>query len=53
MLLVVGVSALLPYLSHYVWPALAIAGGAWLLLGPPYWYWEQPSSPYQEPAERL
>lgn len=53
-LLVVGVAALLPYhISHYVWPAVAIAGGAWLLFGPAYWYWEQPTSPYQEPADRF
>ena len=53
-LLVVGVSALLPYhVSHYVWPALAIAGGAWLLSGPFFWNWDRPSSRYQEPADRI
>ena len=53
-LLVVGVSALLPYhISHYVWPAVAIAAGAWLLSGPFFWYWEQPSSPYQQPTDRI
>ena len=53
-LLAVGVSALLPYhLSQYVWPAVAIAGGVWFLFGPAYWYWEQPRSPYREPADRI
>ena len=53
-LLVIGVSALLPYhVSHYVWPALAIAGGAWLLSRPLYWNSDDPSSPNQEPADRI
>ncbi len=34
-LVLVGVAALLPYdLSRYVWPAVAIVTGLWLLFGP-------------------
>lgn len=37
-LLVIGVAWLMPGpVSHYVWPALAIAGGVALLFGPHYW----------------
>ena len=53
-LLAIGVSALLPYhISHYVWPAVAIAGGAWLLFGPFYSYRGRPRRHYQEPADRI
>ena len=34
-LVLIGVAALLPYdLSRYVWPAVAIVAGVWLLFGP-------------------
>ncbi len=53
-LIAIGVSALLPdSLSRYVWPAVAIGAGAWLLFGQWDWYREQPHSHYQEPADRI
>ncbi len=53
-LLAVGVSALLPYhLSQYVWPAVAIGAGVWLIFGQWDWYREQPHSHDQEPADRI
>ncbi len=53
-LLAIGFFGILPNdLTRYAWPAVAIAAGAWLLLGPLGWYQERPSSPYDEPADRL
>ncbi len=53
-LIAIGVAALLPdSLSRYVWPAVAIGAGAWLLFGQWDWYREQPRRQYQEPADRI
>ena len=47
-LLTVGVFGLLPHVSRYVWPIIAIAAGAWLLFGPFVWYREQPPSLFED-----
>ncbi len=53
-LIAIGVFALLPGSpSRYVWPAVAIGAGAWLLFGQWDWYRKRPRNPYQEPANRI
>ena len=50
-LVLIGVAALLPYdLSRYVWPAVAIVTGLWLLFGPLDWRRERLYRRYEDPS---
>ncbi len=53
-LVLIGVTALLPYdLSRYVWPAVAIVAGIWLLFGPLDRRRNRGYGPFDDPSNRM
>ncbi len=53
-LVLIGFAALLPDdLSRYVWPAVAIVTGLWLLFGPLDWRRERLNRRFDDPSNRM
>ena len=53
-LVAVGIAGLLPYhLSRYVWPAVAVVAGLWLLFGPLDWRWGYRRGPFDDRYDRM